>query len=251
VLVFPILLILSCVFAQNGPHGTRFWVWAVLLCLFMPVAAAQFSLVIAACAVFRQRITVRMLRPSVVMGVIAVVVYLQPVVVAKLLGFSSENSTWLFRSGLDGDMTYYGNFINSILLPYFRRPTYLVLIPVLLLSLQLGFRRRFSPGLGKGPSSGAPDVSMPYLFSIYLLTVLFWPQAISIHPYLYDAFLVGPIAAWIVLNFAMPDVHQRHFFFWAPVLLFLIIFNLTKIAQAAHCPDCYFPKWDLQSERIG
>jgi hypothetical protein len=251
VLIFPVLLVTSHLVARYGPYGARFWTAAALMCLLMPVAVALFAVLLALHALFRQRADVRMLRSAVVMAVAAVAVYLQPVVVMKLLGFSSLDSTWLFRSGLDGDMRFYGNFVDSVLAPQFNRPAYFILVPAALLILQLWYRRKFGTDPGSTAVSGSPDPLMPYLFSVYVLTLLFWPQAVSIHPYLYDAILVGPLAAWAVLNFAMPGIYQRHFFFWLFVLLFLVMFNLTKIAQAAHCTGCYFPGWDMLGARAG
>jgi hypothetical protein len=251
VLIFPVLLFASALIAKHGPHGKAFWLTALLMCLLMPMTAALLGMFIGLRAVFSQRFDLRMLRSAILIAVIAVAVYLQPVIVAKLLHFTSENSTWLFRSGLDGDMRFYGNFIDSVLVPQFNRPMYFVLIPVALLVFQLWYRRTFAPESSRSGLDGCPDAMMPYVFSSYLLTLLFWPQAVSIHPYLYDPILLGPIGAWVVLNFAMPGVHERHYLSWLFVLMFLITLNVTKIAQAAHCSACYFPSWSMQGPQAG
>lgn len=251
VLIFPVLLVASAVIARRGPQGKSFWLTAVVMCVLMPMTAALFGAFMGLRAIFARRLDLRMLRSAIVMSVLSVIVYLQPVVVAKLLHFTSENSTWLFRSGLDGDMQYYGNFINSVFVPYFNRPMYFVLIPAALLLLQLWYRIRFAPQSNSTEETGYPDAMMPYLFASYLLTLLFWPQAVAIHPYLYDPLLIGPVGAWIVLNFAKPEVYERHYLAWLFVLLFLVTFNATRIAQAAHCSACYFPSWGMQSQQAG
>lgn len=251
VLIFPVLVLASAAIARRGPHGACFWSGAVFMCVLMPMAAALFGAFMGLQAVLSRRFAPRLLRAAVIVTLVAVVIYLQPVIVAKLLHFKSENSTWVFRSGLDGDMRYYGNFFNSVLVPYFNRPAYFLLIPVVLLVFQLWYRHQFEHRPDPVETGGYPDAMMPYLFSSYVMTLLFWPQAVAVHPYLYDALLVGPISAWIVLNFAQPEVHERHYLAWLFVLLFLISFNVTKIAQAAHCSACYFPNWSMQSPQIG
>ena len=253
VLNLPVFVLASAFLVRDGAHGLRFWLVAVVMCLLVPVNAALFGAFMGLRAILSRRLAARMLRSSIVMTTIAVVVYLQPVIVARLLHFTSENSTWLFRSGLDGDMRFYGNFIDSVLAPQFNRPMYFVLIPAALLVLQLWYRRKFALAVhGPNERYGQSDDSMmSYLFCSYFLTLLFWPQAVSIHPYLYDQILIGPIGVWVVLNFAMPDVHERHYLGWLFLLLFLITLNVTKIAQAAHCVGCYFPPWGMQGPRGG
>lgn len=252
VLIVPVLVLASAFIVQDGPRGVRFWLTAVLMCLLMPMTAALFGAFMGLRAIFSRRLDLPLLRSAIVMTVVAVVVYLQPVVVAKLLHFTSENSTWLFRSGLDGDMRFYGNFIDSVLAPQFNRPIYFLLIPAALLIFQLWYRRRCVPATHRSiEQSVEPDAMMPYLFASYFLTLLFWPQAVSIHPYLYDPIVIGPIGVWVVLNFAMPEVHERHYLAWLFLLLFLITLNVTKIAQAAHCLGCYFPTWGMQGPRAG
>jgi hypothetical protein len=251
VLIFPVLVLASAAIARRGPQGACFWSAAGLMCVLMPMTAALFGAFMGLRAVLARRINLRLLRAAVIVVLIAVAVYLQPIIVAKRLHFTSENSTWLFRSGLDGDMQYFGNFFNSVLVPYFNRPAYFVLIPAALLVLQLWWRRRFERRSDRNEVEDYPDAMMPYLFSSYILTLLFWPQAVAIHPYLYDPLLIGPIGAWVVLNFARPEVHERHYLAWLFVLLFLISFNVTKIAQAAHCSSCYFPGWSMRSPQVG
>ena len=244
---FPVLILLSHFVVTDGARGKRFWIAAVALCLVMPIAAALFGMFLAFRMVVSPRPNWCAAGSAMVMIAIAVVVYLQPVFVTKWLHMSSANSTWLFRSGLDGDTTYYGNFINSVLFPFFRRPLYLLLIPAALLAAQLWYRKHLAIAGETPDRTATTDAAMPYVFSVYLLTLLFWPQAVSIHPYLYDAHLIAPIAAWIVFNFAGSRHYRRHFLVWA----FLVTCNVTKIAQAGHCGSCYYPSWGLTGQQLG
>jgi hypothetical protein len=251
VFVFPVLLTTGYLASTTGAQGPKFWISSLLLCALMPIASAQFALFLALHAIFRRPFAKQIFRSAVVLLIISVVVYMQPIIVMKLLGFSSTNSSWLFRSGLDGDMTYYGNAVNSVLFPQFQRPAYLILTPAALLLLQMCYRWKFDSDEGTAQPERTPHASLPYLFSVYVLVLLLWPQAVSIHPYLYDALLVGPLGAWIVMNFCTRTIPNQHFLLWVFILLFFVAFNLTKIAQAGHCANCYFPQWDMYGPRAG
>ena len=107
--------------------------------------------------------------------------------------------------------------------------------------------KRREPASVAAPSGTSPlaGIGMFYflLFSQYVITGLLWPQAVAIHPYLYDYLLMAPVFVAIVLNFAFKPspVALR---FWALALLFCISFHLQQVAQAK-CQGCYFPgAWD-------
>jgi len=251
VFVFPFLLLTSVLLEQRGARGKAFWISAVSLCLVMPMASALFSVFMLGMAVAVHRGDRRRILASLVLMAVSVLLYLQPVLVAKALGFSNENSTWLFRSGLDGDMRFYGNFIEAVVAPQFNRPWYLVAIPAMLLLLQFAYCHWLLSAASPAPGQPGSARGMLQVFSVYLLMLLLWPQGVSIHPYLYDALLVGPLVAWVVINFASREAFTRHFVLWIFILAFLIQFNLTKIAQAGLCTDCYFPAWGMLGERGG
>ncbi|MQG91469.1 hypothetical protein [Pseudomonas sp. MN1F] len=251
VFVFPLVLLTSILLERNGARGRSFWISGLALCVVMPMASALFSFFMLGMALLVHGADRRRVIASVVLMAVSVVLYLQPVLVAKVLGYSSENSTWLFRSGLDGDMRFYGNFIDSVVAPQFNRPWYMIAIPAILLIIQLGYGHCQSSSTALTTVQAVNAQGMLQTFSVYLLMLLFWPQAVSIHPYLYDALLVGPIVAWTVINFATRPVFGRHLFVWLLVLAFLIQFNLTKISQAGNCAECFFPTWGMLGERVG
>lgn len=251
VFVFPALLLSSALLHRDHAGGRPFWISAVVMSLFMPMASALFGLFMLGMALVGYRADKRWIVAALALMALSVILYLQPVLVAKALGFSSENSTWLFRSGLDGDMRFYGNFIDSVIAPQFNRPWYLLAVPAALLASQWAYCRWQSAAADESSEQPGSVRSMAPVFSVYMLMLLFWPQAVSIHPYLYDALLMGPLMAWIVINFATREVFARHSLAWLFVLAFLIHFNLTKIAQAAQCVDCYFPAWGMLGGRAG
>jgi hypothetical protein len=251
IFVMPVLVMVSH-YTARGEWGRRaFWFWALLLTLIMPMASALFACGMFARQVLRARFddAGRFAAP-VLLAFVSVLVYLEPVLVAKWLGFASENSTWAFRAGLDGDTTYFSNAFNSVLAPYYRRPAYLVVVPALIVFCQwLARPRRVDPILAH--ATDAHWWFVAHLFSFYALTLLFWPQAVSIHPYLYDAVLVGPIVTWGLVNFAAAPISARGAAFTSFCLALLIMFNLTSIAQAARCTQCAYPHWGLSGEHIG
>ncbi|PVZ43711.1 hypothetical protein [Pseudomonas sp. CC120222-01a] len=251
VFVFPVLLMTSILLERDDAKGKTFWICALSLCLVMPMAGALFSMFMLAMTLLVNPSDRHRLKVCGVLMAVSVAAYLQPVLVAKVLGFSSQNSTWLFRSGLDGDMRFFGNFIDSVVAPQFNRPWYMIALPATVLLLQFACCWRVSGAILPPPGQSDGMQGIPYAFSVYLLMLLFWPQAVSIHPYLYDALLIGPLVSWVAINFATRAVFAKHFVLWLLLFAFLIQFNLTKIAQAGHCTDCYYPAWGMLGSRAG
>lgn len=251
ILVMPALIVLSHYASQEGWGGRKFWFWAVTTTLIMPMAGALFALGLMVQYVGHGSMRgARSLAAPVLLAAVAVVIYLEPVFVAKLLGFSSSNSPWAFRAGLDGDTTYFSNALNSVLFPFYRRPAFLVIIPAALVLVQwLSLRKHTELSVEQPIATDWTFVVN--LFSFYVLTLLFWPQAVSIHPYLYDAVLIGPLVTWCIVNFSGRSFSALAFTLWSAALGVLIMFNLTSIAQAARNTDHAYPKWNLSSVRIG
>lgn len=244
-LIFPALLFLAYQFAyQEG--SKNFWLAVLVMSVLSPFSGVLIGLFLIARVIVDRR-TLPLLAAGVLIG-LGILFYAIPGVIASIIGFKSENSSWLFRAGLDGDRRYYSNFFFAVLNPHFYRPAFFLLVPVGLLVAQWGYTR----WLAKGDPTIKDErkcVFLQIVFSLYLLTLLFWPQAVSIHPYLYDHFLLAPIGTWIVINFASSKEYGKHFLLWAFALGFLITFNLTEIAQAARCTDCYYPDSSLLAPR--
>lgn len=227
----------------------------VLFALFSPISAALLGAALLVWACRRDGLDRRMCRLALVAIGAGVIFYLPSPLVSKALGFSSSNSGWLFRAGLDGDTTYFTNIAKSVLDPYFPRPVPTVAVPILFLLSQLAYfrliRRREHPDVtspaGTSSLAGA-GVFYYLLFSQYMLTSLLWPQAVAIHPYLYDYLLQAPVFIVIILNFACEPLPAA-LRFWALVLLFCISFHLQQVAQAK-CQGCNYPAaWDASNRR--
>jgi hypothetical protein len=224
----------------------------VLFAVFSPISAALLGVALLIWACCSDGLDKRLCRLALVALVAGVTFYLPSPIISRVLGFTSSNSGWLFRSGLDGDATYFTNIVKSVLDPQFPRPIPTIAVPVLFLVAQLiSFRlikRPVPSGVasptGTSPLAGA-SIFYYLLFSQYLMTSLLWPQAVAIHPYLYDYLLLAPVFVTIILNFAYKSspVDLR---FWVLALLFCISFHFQQIAQAK-CQGCYYPSgWNTK-----
>ncbi|ANJ72389.1 hypothetical protein K6V72_00380 [Ralstonia insidiosa] len=246
IFLMPALIMLSYFTWKNSAKGGGFWFWATVTTLVMPIAGVLFAIGLSVQFLGRDfRLGTRTWAAPVLLAALSTVLYLEPVLVLKLLGFNSMNSSWVFRAGLDGDTRGFSNALNSVLFPQVRRPFHLVVIPVALVVVQWLAMR----GVVQSAVSNGKSVFVINLFAVYALTLLFWPQAVSIHPYLYDAILIGPVAVWVMVNFAGLVVSERTFPLWCFALGLLIMFNLTTVAQATHSPP--YPQWNLTGDRDG
>jgi len=226
----------------------------VCFAVFSPISAALLGVALLVWACRSDGLDRRMCRLALVALVAAVAFYLPSPLISKALGFTSSNSGWLFRAGLDGDTSYFTNIVKSILDPQFPRPIPTIAVPILFLVAQLAYFRmikRREPAGVATPAETSPlaGVRLFYylLFSQYMMTSLLWPQAIAIHPYLYDYLLMAPVFVAIVLNFAFKP-SPAALRFWALALLFCISFHLQQVAQAK-CQGCYYPSaWDASGK---
>jgi hypothetical protein len=237
---FPLFVLASYQLAYRRERDGWFWATLLLLSVLAPQVAILLALFMCVKMLANPQSRRALARPSVVMFGVGALFYLQPPVVAKMLGFSTENSGWLFRSGLDGDRSYYSNPVTAVIHPFVDRPFTLIVVPAALLVGQLVYAWR-SNGRVPIPANADDSTFLQFLFSQYIISLLFWPQAISVHPYLYDYLLVGPVLVWVILNFASGVKFSKHFSFWSLLMVGLITFNLTQIAQAAHCAGCVYP----------
>lgn len=248
---FPLLLLVAYRIARDDLAGFKLWVPLGALCATVPISAALLGAFLMVSSAGKAAFDKKLFKLAILIIVASVAIYLQPVVISKLLSFKSANSSWLFRSGLNGDTTYFSNVLNSVASPFFHRPFYLLIIPISILLIQFGiirFQEQKNINQGRAMPIGNTGHFFGVLFSPYLLITLLWPQAVSIHPYIYDFMLIAPISLWIVLNFIHRNALLGILQVWIWVMLFLISFNLQQIAQAKKCKDCYYPTWEVKNK---
>lgn len=253
-LIFSLQALVAFVIWKNRERSGTAMTVVVLFAVFSPISTALLGAALLVWACRSDGLDRRTRRLALVALVAAVAFYLPSPLISKALGFTTSNSGWLFRAGLDGDTTYFTNIVKSVLDPQFPRPIPTIAMPILFLVAQLTYFRmikRREPSGVAAPEGTSPlaGISMFYylLFSQYVMTSLLWPQTIAIHPYLYDYLLMAPVFVAIVLNFAYkPSPAALHF--WALALLFCIFFHLQQVAQAK-CQGCYYPNaWDTRSK---
>ena len=233
--LFPMLLVVAHRISQDA-EGVKLWLPLGALCVAAPFAAALLGTYLVVFSIGNNSLSKKTLKLGGAVTLIGVVVFLQPIFTAKVLGFATNNSGWGFRSGLDGDTSYFKNVLQSIFSPYNPRPLQLLALPAGLLLAQLAYIAIRTRASGEDKvlpvGSNNPRLFYGLLFSQYLISCLLWPQAVSIHPYLYDYMLLAPICVWIVFNFVQSRIFLRNpqIFIW--IMLFFISFNLQQIAQA-------------------
>lgn len=119
---------------------------------------------------------------------VALIVAFLPKAVFYLLGeFSREGGSRIgFRSGLDGDAKYFGNMIEAAVWPFpGSRKSHALHMPLIVLGALVYCR--------VSPARSALAGRLGRLWLIccapYFFNLVFFPQAVSIHPYLFDTFL--------------------------------------------------------------
>ena len=165
-----------------------------------------------------------------------VVSFLTPVMLISLKGYVAVGSSYVFRSGLDGDTRYFSNAAQAIFAPCppavccSGRTAGPLLWPAFLPVL-LGaavWRRRPAPvSLGH---------LLLFLTTPYVMSVVLFPQSVSIHPYLYDHLLIIPAVVVGSASILIPAIEDR--LRGAALLVFLLLSgvvlmaNLVGLAQA-------------------
>jgi hypothetical protein len=175
-------------------------------------------------------------RMAAACSILGLGVLLLPRVLAGWKGYQTQASSWLFRSGLDGDTTYFTSILQALATPCSvnccggRALSDLVFPAFVPLALGLTVGLSGHPAVRRRLVEGLIWLAAPYGFSLVL-----FPQAVSIHPYLYDHLLIVPfvvLGGWCLL---LPAVRERlqgtAFLAYLVVMIGLIMSNLIRLAQ--------------------
>jgi hypothetical protein len=248
-LVFCIQTMISFFIWQDQENRKEVWILILLYSVFFPLPGVIFGMALLLYSLRHGGLDTKLFNLAIGAVLTGCIFYLQAPTISKILGFTSSNSGWLLRAGLDGDRTYFSNAVMAVVSPYFPRPLHIIAVPILLLVLQVVYSRAVTPittpaDRTHSEVSIAAGAGVFYFLicSQYLFTWLLWPQAIAIHPYLYDFLFLAPISLSIILNFLKFPEHFCLARLWILGLLFLISFNFQQIAQAK-CNGCYYPAW--------
>jgi hypothetical protein len=172
-----------------------------------------------------------LLRVSGIAAIVAAIVYVVPLLLVAVKGYTTSGSPYTFRAGLDGDVRYFQDLAQAVLRPYWppARTPWMLLFPAfipLAACLTWGSRTARFRTL-----SQFGFLAAPYFFSLAL-----FPQSVSIHPYLYDHLLVFPAMLAGMTNCLTPAFQHRirgPYVLGALLLMAMsIMANLIAIAQA-------------------
>lgn len=153
-------------------------------------------------------------------------------------GYKGTGSEFLVRSGLDGDTRYFHDIVQAVFVPVCcnERPGWTMLFPGLTLLLVSAVASWHDPKDRRTLGRLFLFVSAPYWFSLTTS-----PQAVAIHPYMYDLFLFVPATIAGAAGMLLPSVQRRlrGFGLLAFLLLagMLLSAHFTTIAQVARRPS--------------
>jgi hypothetical protein len=251
-------------FGSDNPYpllmGVLLFVYAFLLVPMRPLAAASSAavfialspihlpmLLIALFVLFGERGTnlrdilqknrslVTIAAAATVAGLLS---YLTPWLLIRGNDYEAVGSSYLLRSGLDGDTRYFSNIAQAAFAPCLRggccwpRSATELFWPAIVPLAALGIsalRKSIGPRL-------PVHHLLWFLTTPYLLSLVLFPQSVSIHPYLYDHMLLIPVIVTGSLFLLTPAVEQR--LRGVGLLIFLLtagallMANLNALAQA-------------------
>jgi hypothetical protein len=161
-----------------------------------------------------------------------IVAYSVPRVLVWLKGYSSASSSFMFRTGLDGDPRYFQGIAQAVFRPVCCPPRSLwnLLFPAFAALIAYAIW-----ALWNGQRNRQVWAAFLFLSAPYFLSVAVIPQAVAIHPYLFDQLLFLPAALVGGLTALSAVVQAR---LSGPTLLAflllaaaIIMTNLIQIAQ--------------------
>lgn len=173
-----------------------------------------------------------LVRASIAAAAVGTTVYAVPLLAVAARGYQNTSSSFLFRSGLDGDTTYFQHVAQAVFHPFASARTWWSLLFPGFVPLVIAAACAWSAGKGTRRHVGKETVFLltPYFFSLAL-----FPQAVSIHPYLYDPLLLLPVglmgSAWMLAPCVQTRLRGASILAALLMATILIMANLIGIAQ--------------------
>jgi hypothetical protein len=175
----------------------------------------------------------QLVRASLLAAAVGLLTYALPVLLVKIKGYDTASSSFLFRSGLDGDTKYFQDAVQAVLHPFPQArtlsgvifPAYVPLLTTVAWAWRVGglTRRRIGRQL--------IFLLAPYLFSLAL-----FPQSVSIHPYLYDNLFLLPVvlvgSTWALHRRVQSRLRGGSLLAALLLAAILIMANFIAIAQS-------------------
>jgi hypothetical protein len=173
-----------------------------------------------------------LVQASMAAAAVGITVYAVPLLAVAARGYQNTSSSFLFRSGLDGEATYFQHVAQAVLQPFASARTWWSLLFPSFVPLVIAVACAWSAGRVTRRHIGKEGVFLvtPYFFSLAL-----FPQAVSIHPYLYDPLLLLPVAlmgsAWMLAPCVQSRLRGASILAALLIATILIMANLIGIAQ--------------------
>ena len=241
-------------FGSDNPYpllmGVLLFVYAFLREPLRPVAAAASAALFVALSpihlpmlllgmfvLFGLTRPVRMI--ALVAAVAGVASYFIPWLLIAANDYRPVGSSYLLRSGLDGDTQYFSNIAQAAIAPCIRggccwpRPAWQLVwpafVPLVVLAIATA-RAVHRPQMPWGHL-------LLFLTTPYFVSLVLFPQSVSIHPYLYDHMLILPVVVTASAMLLTPEV-ERRLERGTGLLIFLLaagallMANLNGIAQS-------------------
>jgi hypothetical protein len=178
--------------------------------------------------------TIRANRPLAVASMAALalgaLVYALPLLLTSVRGYDVASSSFLFRSGLDGDTRYFQNALQAVLQPFRPARTHTLLLAFVPFVIALACAWRSGSASRRQFGRDSVFLLAPYGFSLAL-----FPQSVSIHPNLYDFLLLLPVVlvgtTWMLRSCVQRRLGGAAVLAGLLLAAVLIMGNLIAIAQ--------------------
>jgi hypothetical protein len=173
-----------------------------------------------------------LVRASIAAAAAGLAIYALPRVLVAIRGYETTSSPFLFRSGLDGDTRYFQDVAQAVFHPFAPSHTWWSLLFPAFVPLLMTAACAWRAGGLTLRRFGRQSVFFvtPYVFSLAL-----FPQAVSIHPYLYDVLLLLPVAligsTWTLTRCVQDRLRGASLLAALLLAAMLIMANLIGIAQ--------------------
>lgn len=211
---FPLLsilyiLLVSVLFGNHQYSLKQIIVFCMLFVLFLPTGGTLFALPLLVLAISCKAKNYNLFWAGLTLFFGGIIHYFAKKVYTSILGLSISGSGLWYRSGLDGDSTYFTNALTAILTPCCQadlRP-YSFVFPALILGVVAIGITLFNKTDEYTKSKISRTTFL--LIAAGLFSAIFFPQSVSIHPYLYDITTTLLIVSSLIFSLAIILANEK------------------------------------------
>jgi len=175
----------------------------------------------------------QLVRASLLAAAVGLLTYALPVLLVKIKGYDTASSSFLFRSGLDGDTKYFQDAVQAVLHPFPQARTLSGVIFPAFVPLLIAVACAWRAG---GVTRRRLGRQLVFLLAPYLFSLALFPQSVSIHPYLYDNLFLLPVvlvgSSWALHRRVQSRLRGGSLLAALLLAAILIMANFIAIAQS-------------------